>query len=353
MGIIISRYHRDSEKIDNFVKDFCGEDSFVSNLLKEFSTFCDLCFVDKQLLIEYGLSEEKANEFIEKFAEYAYPEIWIFLQQFFQTSDKQYDRFKIFLNTLSKVYSAKTPLNQIDNFLLHEIGISEPDHGIILEKIKQVLSVPSPIKETVYISIDVETTGTSPITSSCVMIGVVVFRDFDVDLETADTAWIIDRRHWCITQVENRPMSKQCYDSFWSKQQDLWNYINKNAMPINQVMQSFSQWYTNLSDQYNCIFVARPASFDWQWINCIYDEFGPTIKASLPYSIRCITSMGKIFDLLQLNDLYQKLIYHDRFQVSHHAEDDALYQAYMYLRITNWIKKNLSGNQQLHSAISN
>ncbi len=35
--------------------------------------------------------------------------------------------------------------------------------------------------------------------------------------------------------------------------------MQKNAM------QFFSDWYTNMMEKYNCVFVARPASFDWQW----------------------------------------------------------------------------------------
>ena len=37
-----------------------------------------------------------------------------------------------------------------------------------------------PHVENVYISIDVEATGVSPTTSSCTMIGCIVFRDYDV-----------------------------------------------------------------------------------------------------------------------------------------------------------------------------
>lgn len=197
--------------------------------------------------------------------------------------------------------------------------------------------------ETIYISIDVETTGESPITSSCIMIGCVAFRNYDITIDTPDETWIIDKKRWFINEIKDRPMSEKCRISFWDKQPKLLEFIKMNAVDPCIVMKSFADWYKDLTEKYNCVFVARPASFDWQWINCIYDEFGPKDKPILPFSIICISSLKKIFDIIGLDqDFVKKLLIHPRFELSHFADDDALYQAYMYLRIINWIKKNFS-----------
>ncbi len=80
-------------------------------------------------------------------------------------------------------------------------------------------------------------------------------------------------------------------------------------------------------------------------INCIYDEYGPENKLSLPFSVTCISSIKKIFDILKINpEIVKNLLYHPRFGMTHYADDDALYQAWMYLRITNWIKNNIKVN---------
>lgn len=343
MGIIISKSQKSNERIDNFIKEFCGEDTFVSNILADFSTFCDLCFIDRKLLVGYGLAENRVDEFIQKFAQYAYPEFWNMVQKILNMVGGKYDQTEMFLKSVSKFYDYykdgnkdKNPL--LDESLLTEWGIEQSDRPKILDFVKQMQNT----KETIYISVDVETTGMSPATSSMVMLGVVAFKDVDVNLDTGDSEWIIDRKHWCLEEIENRPMTTICYDSFWSKQTSLWYYIKRNALAPTEAMTLFAKWYGDLAAKYNCIFVARPASFDWQWINCVYDEFGPRDKPVLPYSIRCISSMAKIFDLLNLNSTYNTLIAHNRFKLSHNAEDDAVYQAYMYIRITYWIKSNFT-----------
>lgn len=190
-------------------------------------------------------------------------------------------------------------------------------------------------KETVYISVDVETTGESPVTSSCIMIGCVVFRDYDVDVNTPNEEWIIDKRHWCLQEVKGRPMTEKCRSTFWNKHIDLLEYIRSNASEPSHIMLKFALWYKNLLEKYNCIFVARPASFDWQWINCVYDEFGPSDKPSLPFSITCISTLKKVAEMFGMPSSH---IEHHNIHMTHYADDDALYQAYMYLRINNWIK---------------
>ena len=198
-------------------------------------------------------------------------------------------------------------------------------------------------KETIYISVDVETTGASPCTSSCNMIGCVVFKDINITPETPQPEWIIDKKHWCIREIPGRPMTKVCNDSFWIKNRDLLEYINTNAIDARDAMIDFSNWYKFYSDKYNCVFIARPSSFDWQWINCLYEEFGPANKPVLPYSIICLSSIFKTAIMLGIdwNNTIAPLFEHPTIKLTHYADDDALYQAYMYLRITHWLKKNL------------
>lgn len=55
-----------------------------------------------------------------------------------------------------------------------------------------------------------------------------------------------------------------------------------------------ADWYVNLIEKYNCRFIARPSSYDWQWINCLYEEFKPIGKPRLPFNIFCLSTMKKI-----------------------------------------------------------
>ncbi len=85
-------------------------------------------------------------------------------------------------------------------------------------------------KETIYISVDVETTGESPVTSSCIMIGCVAFKEYNPDIDTPDTEWIVDKKRWSINEISNRPMSDKCRTSFWNNNQELLKYIKENAI---------------------------------------------------------------------------------------------------------------------------
>jgi DNA polymerase III epsilon subunit-like protein len=198
-------------------------------------------------------------------------------------------------------------------------------------------------KENVLISVDVETTGESPVTSSCVMIGCVVFKNVDVDSETLDTDWIIEKKRWCIDEVPGRPMSERCRKEFWSNNSELWNYIKQNCVSPTVAMESFTNWYGDLLSKYNCVFIARPSSFDWQWLNCIYDEFGPTKKPLLPYSVTCVSTMCKFLGMIDVdwNKTIKPLFDHPRLKMTHFSDDDAAYQAYMYLRIIHWMRRNI------------
>lgn len=198
-------------------------------------------------------------------------------------------------------------------------------------------------KPTVYVSVDVEAEGTSPCTSSCTMIGAVVVKDMEITPEMALTDWVIVRKQWCLKRIAGRPMEERCKTEFWDKHPELLDYINKNARDPIIVMEDFANWYADLLSKYKCIFIARPASYDWQWINCLYDEFAPKIKPSLPFSIVCISSILKVFDWLNIDwdTVIKPLIDHQVLKVTHYADDDALYQAYMFLRVKYWLTKNL------------
>ncbi|XWV26566.1 hypothetical protein QJ857_gp0501 [Tupanvirus soda lake] len=198
-------------------------------------------------------------------------------------------------------------------------------------------------KENVFVSIDVESTGDSPSTSSCVMIGCVVFRNIDVMKETSDAEWIVDKKRWCIEEIPGRPMSDRCYREFWSKNQELWKYIKSHAVDAKTAMKSFSDWYSHLLSSYNCTFIARPSSFDWQWINCIYDEFGPDNKPPLPFSIICISSIIKSFGFIGLNweNIIKPHLDNQKYVMTHYADDDALYQAYIFVKTIAWLKNNM------------
>jgi hypothetical protein len=195
-------------------------------------------------------------------------------------------------------------------------------------------------KPSVTVSVDVETTGESPCTSSCVMIGCAVLLNSDVSVSSKD--WILEKKSWCIREIDGRPPSERCWNEFWVGNTDLWEHIKKNAVDPRVAMKDFAQFYDDITSKYNCSFVAAPSSFDWQWIKCLYDEFGPVDKKPLPFSINCYSSIRRVCMELGLDRKFiEELTSHPDLKHTHYADDDALEQGYSYLRLTQWLKNNV------------
>lgn len=196
----------------------------------------------------------------------------------------------------------------------------------------------------ILLSVDIEATGESPTTSSCVMIGCAVFREMDVMPETSLENWLIEKKSWCIKEIENRPASQRCISEFWVRHPDLMAHIKNNAIPPTEAMLDFANWFRDLSNKYKVVIIARPASYDWQWINCLYHEFGPKDKPQLPFSVICLSTIHKTIEMIYPNmtHSWSSYLYHPKIKMTHFADDDAVYQAYMYLRTIYWLKKNIT-----------
>lgn len=101
-------------------------------------------------------------------------------------------------------------------------------------------------------------------------------------------------------------------------------------------MAQFAAWYKPYAIAYTCVFIARLASYDWQWLNCLYEEFGPENKPKLPFSIRCISTMWSACEMLiNSKDINME---HPTLHATHYADNDAAYQAYMFLRLCHLLR---------------
>lgn len=197
-------------------------------------------------------------------------------------------------------------------------------------------------KKRIIVSLDVEATGPSPATSSCVMIGCVATYDYiDPNPEKLDD-WVISQKVWCIKEQQNRPPEQRCWNDFWLENKELWEHIKKNSIEPNQAMSEFEKWYRDLEKKFIIKFVCKPSSYDWQWLNCLYDEYGPEKKLKLPFSVTCISTIFRMLDMLNVDTkLIGQITHHSALPHTHYADADALGQAYAYLRVTDWMRKNL------------
>lgn len=198
-------------------------------------------------------------------------------------------------------------------------------------------------KPNVFLSIDVETTGPGVSVNSCNMIGITVFRDIVLQPDTKISDWLIETRAWYIREIPDKPMDKKCYDNFWSKNLSILEKIREKAVGPYEAMEDFAYWFNKYSIQYNCKFVMRPASFDMMWLNDLYYKYGPIEKPTLPHSAICVSTLinsAKIFWPEKTNEI-ENMLKHPTLGMSHMADDDSAYQAYMYLKMMSFMKANV------------
>ena len=101
-------------------------------------------------------------------------------------------------------------------------------------------------------------------------------------------------------------------------------------------MKEIADMYTKLKSNFKkIVWVARPAAYDWQWLNNYYKEFGPKNKPNIGFKADCISTMSKVYAKLkklnkqQLEEEWKEIT--EGFEMTHNSLDDAKYQAALYL----------------------
>lgn len=90
----------------------------------------------------------------------------------------------------------------------------------------------------------------------------------------------------------------------------------------------------------NLIYLTN--SYDWQWINCMYDEFGPQEKIRLPHSCVCLSTTFKNAEMLGLGrSEVAEFVKNPVVMHTHFADDDAYEQGYAYLKVCYYMRTQL------------
>mgnify|MGYP000312516762 CR=1 FL=1 len=123
--------------------------------------------------------------------------------------------------------------------------------------------------------------------------------------------------------------------------------IQANARDVVQVMGDLSKLITSLMKKHELkrmIWIARPASYDWQWLNCYWNEY--LLKCSeeerkaaprMPHNSTCVSTMRDVYT--NVNGLTKKQVSEELekcaqgLEITHNPLDDCRTQAkwYFYL----------------------
>jgi broad specificity phosphatase PhoE len=212
-------------------------------------------------------------------------------------------------------------------------------------------------KPLVVVSLDIEADGPSPVTNSCLQLGLVVLALPSGDEPgypvPGDYSWLVERRGWCLEPQPGRVADERCMEEFWANNKGQLAHIRAHAQPAPVVMAEFAAWYAALLEKYTVkAWVAKPASYDAQWLNALYEEFGPVsgaapglapeasvskpTKPTLPFSFTCLSTMYKMASLL---GIHPRVSRDESLPHTHDAVDDAAGQAFQFLALNAAFKE--------------
>lgn len=198
-------------------------------------------------------------------------------------------------------------------------------------------------KPRLALSFDIEATGDAPGRGSMVMLGITAVLEDQPDniIVTEDNPkeWIVAEKEWCLEELDGR--GERCWDNFWVPKPELWNYIQKLKIHPTQAMQELNLWLKELSLNYSWFFVARPAAFDWQWLNHSWVHYGPPKedRVAFPYKADCMGGYKTTWALLgNSRKDFDDFVTPTKIVLTHNALEDARSQAYEYLRMRDLFK---------------
>jgi len=151
-----------------------------------------------------------------------------------------------------------------------------------------------PQKEKLYLSFDIETDGDTPVLNN--MLGIGIY-GLDKDLNKIFT---FDAN---ILPLPNHFPSKSCMENFWNKEENqaAWAYLQMNQRDYVEVCVELSNLLTELKSQYDLVWVAAPASFDFAFLKAYYEmanieqsKKGKSL-CGLGHSCRCGSTLWNIY----------------------------------------------------------
>ena len=196
----------------------------------------------------------------------------------------------------------------------------------------------STIRE-LYISVDVEADGPTPMPYSMVSIGAVVsgFKDTDdsivrLDMQTPQNAFY----------AELKPISDMWIPESLAVSGLEREYLELNGEDPASAMTSFSVWVNNMVATYDCktaVFCAFPLGFDWMWTYWYlenFSEFGSPFGHSRGLDIKTLYMAKSSSSLTRSTKTNIPKTLRSKLPHTHNALDDAKEQGELLMNLLEW-----------------
>lgn len=199
------------------------------------------------------------------------------------------------------------------------------------------------MREKIFISFDIEADGPSPAINNCLQIGLVACRYVEQPDPQNRGVWVVDSLDLCLQPQARKEPDEATMREFWSRFPAVLDKIVANAKPAAEQMRTLSEWLTGLESKYEIEkWVAKPAAYDWQWLNSVYPTytFANTNTYKLPFKAECISSIMSVLKMIGALDdaLWEYNNGKKHLPHTHNAVDDATEQAYLYLTLLEYLR---------------
>ena len=188
-----------------------------------------------------------------------------------------------------------------------------------------------------FISFDIESDGNNPLQNSMRSIGVVLFI---ADEMKGKHYRIIDNFYDTIQPRDGCKPDDACMRDFWQQHPEQWKHVTDQPSTIRDVMHRLSEWLTKYSVRFNMKWVAGPCNFDWMFLKCNYETFGPVGKYDIGFFCHDLTSLMRsymiIFNIANMRAFREEIS--DNYKCTHNALDDATCQGIMYMNLRHLLK---------------
>lgn len=153
--------------------------------------------------------------------------------------------------------------------------------------------------------------------------------------------------------LKTLPEAGECKDTmeFWAKNPESYKYVTTNPEEPTQPMIDFYNAIEELKKEWTVIPVAKPGSYDWQWINYYFVRFNTRIEDEhkrnpFGFACECMSSFswflsGKLCPWGTRNAMIDKYKGNLVNEFPHQALGDAIYQGKVFVRMLNAWQKDV------------
>ena len=201
--------------------------------------------------------------------------------------------------------------------------------------------------DSVFAHIDIEADGNSPYANNMISLGVVF---------TDKTGKIVGEFLGDIQELPNHKADPSCITEFWERDENNrkeLQRIRENARPAFDVMKDLNKYIADMNPK-RVTWVARPAAYDWQWINYYQNYYlskggkGSLINHPKRQAFKSVdaSTMRDIFMSQwnlkrdQMEEQCKEWTKDCGFKMTHNPLDDARYQAVIYHKIFDALSEN-------------